>query len=301
MTGFLAALGLFSALLAGGCGHREAPADETAQYGVADMETLVRAHPRYAEYFRLETEYQSLLARYRTEQKQLMRLASVKNAGNRAASGEEEYKTKLKIKEDALNQKLERKYQEIRARHAMDAGKPVLAGEAGDIETRIANLQLRLKVEGLSGGDRTQEEEDLKSLLNERYARQEQQGFTDEEKKELADMRLAAKKELGAYAEELAEEIRKEQAARRASSPLPDPDAWNGSWEERLKAKQNEMAAVKADIMKDIREEAAVIAKEKQLAMIFTSYRANIHAEDVTGDIVNELVQTERPETDTAK
>lgn len=42
-------------------------------------------------------------------------------------------------------------------------------------------------------------------------------------------------------------------------------------------------------MMEDIRREAGRVASEKHLTMIFTQYRANISAEDVTGDIAGKL------------
>ena len=50
------------------------------------------------------------------------------------------------------------------------------------------------------------------------------------------------------------------------------------------------MDDVKESIMKDIREKAAVVAQQKNLTMIFSSYRVNLHAVDVTGDIVSEIM-----------
>ena len=49
-----------------GCGTKKA--EQTALhpvYGVADLETLVKSHPKYSEYFRLETEYSHLVEKYK--------------------------------------------------------------------------------------------------------------------------------------------------------------------------------------------------------------------------------------------
>lgn len=56
-----------------------------------------------------------------------------------------------------------------------------------------------------------------------------------------------------------------------------------------MEAKQKEIAALKEKMMEDIRREAGRVASEKHLTMIFTQYRANISAEDVTGDIAGKL------------
>lgn len=45
-------------------------------YGVIDLETVVKAHPKYSEYFKLETEYDNLLNTYQAEQKHFISIAS---------------------------------------------------------------------------------------------------------------------------------------------------------------------------------------------------------------------------------
>ena len=61
--GLLAVLFLSAALMTGGCGRKQEAAQ--VSYGVADLETLVKAHPLYPRYFRLQSEYESLAAQYR--------------------------------------------------------------------------------------------------------------------------------------------------------------------------------------------------------------------------------------------
>lgn len=294
-----------SFLFAAGCGNKEkteAPPQDA--YGIVDMETLVKAHPRYAEYFRLESEYKGLLAQYQTEQKGLMRQAEALQreeasfsspAADKAA--EEEYKARVKIKEDSLNQQLQNLYNEIEGRHRAEKSQLSMAGVSDDESTRIANLQLKLKVLGISGEEKAKAEEELQALLNGRYAVDGKTGWTAEEKQEMEAKKKSAEAELEQYAQQVAADIRSKrdsQMAALASAKLPEPELWNQEWEGRLKAKQKEMADVKADIMKDIRDKAAVIGEEKHLTMIFSSYRTNVSAVDVTGDIVGELVQLKK-------
>ena len=50
-----------------GCGtKKEETPPPSVHYGVADLETLVKAHPKYSEYFKLETEYNHMLEQYQT-------------------------------------------------------------------------------------------------------------------------------------------------------------------------------------------------------------------------------------------
>lgn len=291
-------LALFAA---GGCGNKEkteTPLKEA--YGVVDMETLVKAHPRYAEYFRLETEYKGLLAQYQAEQRSLVHQADLRQKQRQALAGagaekaaEEEYKARVKIKEDSLNQQLKNLYNEIESRHKAK-GKTEMQGADDEDSNRIANLQLKLKVLGITGEEKAAAESELQTLLNGRYAGETQTGWTAEETAELAAKKKSAEAELDSYAKQVASEIRQKRESQMAalqSDPLPAPELWNQEWEDKLKAKQKQMADVKAAIMDDIRAKAAVIGQEKQLTMIFSKYRANIDAVDVTGEIVSEIVQ----------
>ncbi len=291
----------FSLVLAGGCGKTQKTEAPQEMYGVVDLETLVKAHPSYTEYFRLQTEYEDLLNHYQAEQKKMLHLTSAQKKLKEALissdvqkAADEEYKARVRIRENELNQKLQKLYAEIENRHNAQPGQPVMAGGGGEDNTQIANLHLKLKFLGMNGEEKTQTKQALQDLLNKRYAEIPQDHWTEEEKKEFMEKRTAAKAELDAYAAQVAEEIheRQRQSLQAAGSVnLPDADSWNSQWEERVKAKQKEMAAVKEIIMNDIREKAAVIGEKKHLDIIFTSYRANISAEDVTSDIVNELVQ----------
>lgn len=297
--GLFAAMVLTAGLLLGGCGNKAQT--EREAYGVADLETLVKAHPAYSEYFKLQTEYEDLLHRYRNEQRSLLHLSETQRKMKAALSSkdaeraaEEEYKARVKIREDALNRQLQTLYQEISARHSRQPAHPELTGGSADENTQIANLHLKLKILNIGGEEKSRAESELKDLLNGRRGELQQDGWTEAEKQEFEEKRQKAKAELEAYAAQTAAEIHgrqmKSQAAI-ASVTLPDADRWNSQWETRVKEKQKEMADKKEQIMEDIRDKAAIIGEKKQLTMIFSSYRVNVDAEDVTGDIANELVQ----------
>ena len=102
---------------------RDEKAEQTALhpvYGVADLETLVKSHPKYSEYFRLETEYSHLVEKYKNEQQRIIRVASqqskirasVQDQSDRLAA-ENELKIRVKTKEDELNRKIQDLYSEL--------------------------------------------------------------------------------------------------------------------------------------------------------------------------------------------
>ena len=119
----LAACLLLSGCGIGGCSRTE-QAPQAPQYGVADMEKLVHAHPRYSDYFRLEQEYKNLVATYDAEREQLIRRSAQAQEALREqlSSGaiekglNTEYRAKMTARETAWNQKLEALYREWMAR-----------------------------------------------------------------------------------------------------------------------------------------------------------------------------------------
>ena len=73
-----AALLVACSLAVSGCSDKktEEPTPTAVSYGVVDLETLVKAHPKYSTYFRLETEYNHLLDQYQNERNKLIHIAS---------------------------------------------------------------------------------------------------------------------------------------------------------------------------------------------------------------------------------
>lgn len=278
-----------------GCFPEKAETQKAAGpvYAVADQETLFKAHARYSDYFRLQQEYDMLLAKYRAEQEQIVRLAAEKEpeaaeAAKKAA--EEEFRVRMQIKETSLNQQLENLYREISLRHA-GKEEEVSLSTAG--ETEIANLQLKLKVLGVSGQEKEKAQEELATLLDGTKTVFHTEGWTADEKAEMEAKKEAAEKELSAYAEEVSREIRERQAVEGLSFEkfgLPSPEDWNLKWSDSLKAKQREIDDIREEMLADIRDAAAIVAKKKKIDVIFVRYESAVKAEDVTADIANQIV-----------
>ncbi len=292
-----AACCLIGALTLGGCGcfpeKKETPKEAAPVYAVADEETLLKAHARYSDYFRLQQEYDALLAKYHAEQEQIVRLAAEKEPEVAAAAkkaAEEEFRVRMQIKETSLNQRLQNLYQEISARHA---GKQETDSMPAAEKTGIANLQLKLKVVGVSGQEKTEAKEELAQLLAGRWPSFHTEGWTDEEKSEMAARQKAAEAEMAAYAEEVMREIRERQATEEFSFEkfgLPLPEDWNLKWSDSLKAKQKEIDDIREEMLADIRDAAAIVAQKKKIDVIFVRYEAAVKAEDVTADIANQIL-----------
>ena len=125
-----------------------------------------------------------------------------------------------------------------------------------------------------------------------------QGGILPEDVEKMNSAREKGSAELEKYADEQAAEIKADLDKKRAETMktigaegiLAAPEEFNAEWKDRMEAKQKEIAALKEKMMEDIRREAGRVASEKHLTMIFTQYRANISAEDVTGDIAGKII-----------
>ena len=160
----------------------------------------------------------------------------------------------------------------------------------------MANLQMKLTVLGVTGSEKEDVKQRLHDLMDLRTERAKMDtiGWSEDEVKTMKEAKENASKELADFSEKTAKDI-KQNLAEETSVDVPLPEdpidpSWNEDWQQKIDAKQKEMAAVKKEIMEDIRKEAAREASDKHLSMIFSKYKANIHAEDVTGDMVNRIV-----------
>lgn len=303
----MAAVLLFTFSLAvSGCGTQKTETPPPAPaYGVADLETLVKAHPKYSTYFRLESDYNHLLEQYQNERNKLIHVSSQQKQiraaladQSRRMAAEDTLQTKVKAKEEELNDGLAQLYKKISEGHKKKDTSLSVNGLSPEERAEMANLQMKLTVLGVTGEEKETIKKELHDLMSLRMSRLlgDMGGWTPEEVEEMKTAKDKAAKELDAYAAKTAEEIKadlaKEGPGDMVLAPEEEPvdPAWNEEWQQRIEAKQNEMAKVKQEIMEDIRQQAARVASEKQLVMIFSSYKANISADDVTGDIVSRVV-----------
>lgn len=287
------------------------PSAAKSHYGVADLETLVKAHPAYSEYFKLEMEYNQLLSQYQTDRKKLIdssirqkavtdRLSDV----TRRMAAEDELKTKVKAKEDELNNHLNDLYKDIEKKHTAKTGDYTLFGSLTPEErTEMANLQIKLTILGVTGEEKEQIKNRLHELMELRTARgsMDMSAWTPEEVQEMTEAKKKAQDELDEYSRRLAEEIRHKIAEEKKINKAEIEESfaeshkeWDQTWKDRIKNKQEQMAEVKKEIMADIEKEAARLASEKHLDMIFSRYKANVNAEDVTGDLASRIISIKR-------
>lgn len=299
---FWAALLVGVGILIGGCGQKQESVMPI--YGVADFETLVKAHPKYSEYFKLETEYKNMTEEYTQERNQLIKVYSTKTQIDNVLenkvhveSAQKELESRIKSKEDELNEKLKKLYNDILSKHR---DKIIINDNLPEDSIRLANLQMKILVVGISEKEREQAKREIQDLLNKRFSFDEDMSdWTEFEKSQFLKAKEDASNELENFAKNSANEIKEKLSKRQLKkinsndSSYPELESWDKNWQKKLEIKQEQMAKIKSEIMKDIRKDAEKVALEKNLYMIFSDHTINVDAVDVTGDIVNKIIQEE--------
>ena len=213
-------------------------------------------------------------------------------------AAEDELQTKVKAKENELNDGLKALYTKINEAHQKESKPVTMDGLTAEERAEMANLQMKLTVLGVTGDEKEDVKKKLHDLMNLRISREQVDtaGWTQDEVKQMQEAKEKASKELDAYAAKTAEAIKAGLAQPEDMVIAPEEEpvdpSWNEDWQQRIDAKQKQMAELKKEIMKDIEADAAQVASEKHLVMIFSKYKANISAEDVTSDIVNRVVNS---------
>lgn len=287
-------------------GYQRTPAQPAASgpvYAYVDLEHVMMSHPRYSEYHHLELEYNAMIAQYQFEQWHYSRQAAaegkaVQTFATTDAMGsqvlDQELKAKVALKENELNNSLKQQYEQLV--QEKKKSQPVISGADN---LKIVNLQLKLRTLALSEEERQAARDELQALM--RGAGTDVQ-ITNQTASEIATAMEPYKKkaqdDLAAYAKQVKSDLEKRQQANQTSfqtaqtsiwDDRPEPAVWNQQWKEKLDAKEKQLKDVKEDILADIRDKAAIVAKEQNIDMIFCDYEGIGTAIDVTDDIIAKL------------
>lgn len=269
----------------------------------ADVEHIMMSHPGYATYHHLQLEYNALVAQYQFEQWNYSHRAAAQEKAKTDFSMtdaistqalNQELEARIAIKQTELNDRLQKKAKDLLAQKKET--QPALS--EGD-NLKIVNLRIKLASMMLSPAERKATQEELQSLSGGVLSPSKgDAALAEAVAKEMAPYKEEAQKELDAYALQVRDELKARQdkahdAFRQQMTALgerPDPAIWNKDWKEKLDQKKQEMNEQEERIMDDIREKAAIVAQKRGIDLIVCEYEGVGTAEDVTDDIIAELM-----------
>jgi len=225
-------------------------------------------------------------------------LASVESS---AAAGlqktlEHEFQSRMAAKQEEINTRLEKSSLQFR-RALIDEMKAFEEEVDRQIEPQLINIQLKMRTLQLTQEEKTALQQNFEKLQKERTDRlrlREQQLHAKLETW-LAPQRRAADQELSAFAQQLQLELAQKEAAQKdqfAARALPPFTAADGSLPElqmRADRKQQEIAGLKEEILRDVRDKTAKVAISMQLDVVLANILVNSSAIDITGNVIAEL------------
>lgn len=289
-------------LTAAGCGSRKAPDTQTAtpaRIGVIYMDKAVKAHPKYADYLRLQREYTALAARIQAEKAQ-----GISAAG--PAAGPTGQDGMLQAANKEFNARMAAKEAEVKTQLAAAADKERQAANAEldaygreldkEYQPQLFNIQLKQKTVRLSKEEAAALEAEVAKLKEERAGKlaARQKELQAKMNADMAAKEAQSRQELKTYAgtvnTELADEVKTQQAeaAGRLTAPGPAPGGEDAAAGE-LAAKRQEMAALQASIVSDIRDKVAKVAAEQKLGTVLVDVKVNVSAPDITSAVIAEF------------
>jgi hypothetical protein len=303
---FLSAL-LTVTLLAAGCGTKSTPETKTAaapQVGILNVDKAVQAHSKYADYQRLQKEYNTLAAQAAVEKQAAAQGQAQDNAmpdgalqGLNEALGQE-FNSKVAAKQNEISVRLNQKADQVR--RDLSGQFDAYTKEIDETyQSQIFSLQLKLKTVQLSKEEMEALQKQLEQLQGERSAKlaAKEKELSGQLEAAMAPEKAAAEKELSAYANEVNTALQQQAAAKSAeiaartqTAPLQS-QVGQGRTETEQKAalKSQEITVLQDSIIKDIQDKTAKIAAERGLEAVLGVYKVNVSAVDITDAVIAEI------------
>ncbi|MDY4746991.1 hypothetical protein [Veillonella caviae] len=276
--------------------------------GVVRLDDVLEMNPSYEDYKLAKDELSQLQHQYSMEQMALNQKAQLQEEQLKNVALNDtltdalnvELQTRIGIKEQELNQKLNAKRAELSAKYLSELKE---AHNAYDLE--IVNLQLDLYAfdsriyideaqKNAADAEKAEKEARLKALLEKRKpSNVDIEQIQQKIQSELEPMKREGEAELKQYAETIQADLAKKRDTMMqtqvqevmAKHNLPVPQEWNDSWAQRLSDKEAEVNALHDALLEDIRMRASVVANEQQLDLVLIDDGGNIKGLDITDAI----------------
>lgn len=276
--------------------------------GVVRLDDVLEMNPSYEDYKLAKDELSQLQHQYSMEQMALNQKAQLQEEQLKNVALNDtltdalnvELQTRIGIKEQELNQKLNAKRAELSAKYLSELKE---AHNAYDLE--IVNLQLDLYAfdsriyideaqKNAADAEKAEKEARLRALLEKRKpSNVDIEQIQQKIQSELEPMKREGEAELKQYAETIQADLAKKRDTMMqtqvqevmAKHNLPVPQEWNDSWAQRLSDKEAEVNALHDALLEDIRMRASVVANEQQLDLVLIDDGGNIKGLDITDAI----------------
>jgi Skp family chaperone for outer membrane proteins len=301
-------------MLVAGCGTKqqveEPKTPEKPQVGVIDINKAVKSHPKYNQLQSLEQEANTIAAQVQAQQTAAAQRNQAALPTSDMSQGDmselnkafqQQFNEKMSVKEKEVNTKLATKENTI---HQTLSGEFKTYTDQVDKEyqPQIFNLQLKLKTVQLTKEEAASLQGELEKLQSQQAdklaAKQKELAAKMDEM--LAPDKTAAQQELEAYSKQVNEEISKQAAAKQteiaarnnqllsAPSTTLQGQAADGSKEQQLVMKQQEIQALQDSIIENIRDKTSKVAIERGFEAVLTNVTVNVSAVDITDAVIAE-------------
>lgn len=282
-----------------GCGS---PFGHGEKIAYINWEEAVKSHPRYEALKQGQAEYDKLLA-YRDQQadiakKQIEGLALLQKIKQNSKSSyyEADFRTSLYAKQ-AVEQ---HDFQQVLQKAAEEADE-MLASEQESIEKdyqlRMFNLRLQMETVRMKPEQRRQLESELSEIREEMQAKMQavSRKRTEIIMEKTAPERKAMQERVAAYAAELRGELSGKMQADIDGDKKDlrqGPEAFSkvleviGNRLDKIKEGNDKIAS---EIRHDIESKVTMLAKERGYTIVFNKVKVNVHADDITAEVVKSL------------
>ncbi|WP_285719224.1 molecular chaperone Skp [Pelosinus sp. IPA-1] len=295
-------------MLVAGCGTKkdqDTKAPAQPQVGIIDMNKAVKAHPKYNQFLTLEKQANTIAAKVEqaaiTQQNQSNQTMPEMPQGNMAELNkafEQEYNEKMAVKQNEMNTRLAAK--EAALHKTLSEELKVYSEEVDkEFQPQIFNLQLKLKTVQLTKEETTSLQGQLETLQTQ-YAKkmdEKQAQLVKQMEQAMAPEQAAVQEELGAYSNQLNQELSKQAAAKEAEiavrstqqTTIPDSTKLvDDDLSQQLEMKQQEMRALQDSIIENIKDKTGKVAVERGFEAVLTNALVNVSGVDITDAVIAE-------------
>lgn len=289
------------AMLVSACGSKVS----NEKIAVVDWDKVLAAHPKAEQLKQMKNAYDSLLFSRRqqaeTGKNQMAGLARLQNIKQKSQQSflDADFTTKMAERDTVEQESLQKAYNQ-----AVQEAQTAVAGDEQTLEEgfslRLFNLRLRLETVRLLPAEKEKLLQELEQVQSERSAARAklQSKKAALVRERMASEQAAKEARMQAFAEELKGQMQgqftnnlQQDTVSFAQAPAAFADLL-ASVDKELDTRQQAVETLQASMKQDIEGLVMKLAKERGYTIVFHKYKANIKADDLTQELIQELQKT---------